>query len=601
MKNEKFNNIYSFLNEINVIILFFVCTVFQNQIIFCKTLEVGEKNKFKTIQSAINVADSGDTVLVYEGVYHESIVISKSGTAEKPIVILVHSDDNVILDGSIVLSSWQKCSSASEVGGNPNWNQIYHTKAPKSSNRSNINLFQGESRLFVAQMPEAINPFYDENTKEWIKTSQEKNDFTHSSITDKENLNQKEDNFWNGAYVKIVSGNNEVFIQNITGYSTSENRIFFEPLNADTIEFEHGKDVYAISNHASLLDKPGEMYFDEIERKIFIIPHNSEKVNSSITGSVKEFAFYTEEQSHIIIDGFLIRKYYGKSIGLSNCSNIQIKNCEIKDGIIKEDGGVGPSINAKNCKNSSVVNCFIHHNKHVRGIIFSNGTHNLIENTRFTHTGGTAIDYYGESNSDLIGNYVYDCIGQHANGLTCYLGCKDILIKNNIVINSNIALTFYDIDSLTVVNNIFHGANKMPAVGCWDGSTSVNVIFYNNIMLGSHKGKREKLKNQSFFSLGELPHLEMKNNIMDGSIHIGKNISHNLYTDLVIGQDTTEVGAVYFLNGEEKIFINPNEYDFRLRDGSPAIDSGINVDLSNDIENRRREIGKFDIGPYERQ
>jgi len=294
-----------------------------------------------------------------------------------------------------------------------------------------------------------------------------------------------------------------------------------------------------------------------------------------------------------MIDGFIIQKYFGVSIKLEKCSNIQIKNCEIRDGIIKEDGGIGPSIYVIESQNCIVDSCFIHNNKHMRGIIFADGFNNLISNSKFTHTGGTAIDYYGESNSSLIGNYLYDCIGQHANGLTCYLGCKNILIKNNKVINCNVGLTFYDIDSLQIVNNIFHGGDKLWASACWDGKSSSNVVFYNNILIGS--GKRK----EGFFSLGSLPNLVMKNNIMDGNVHIGKNISNNLYIALAKGQQIeSEKGALFLENGESQIFINPDVYDYHLKTGSPAISNGIDVNINYDIENNIRSKEKVDIGPY---
>ncbi|MEN8191706.1 MAG: right-handed parallel beta-helix repeat-containing protein [Bacteroidota bacterium] len=596
MKLRKLNITYCNVRLFSLLVL--IVVGLSNKLLFAKTYKVGEDQKFKTIQSTLSLSKSGDTVLVFEGIYHESVVIPRSGSKGEPIVILTNPGDKVILDGSIILTGWEKCKSLQHAQRNPNWENIYWINAPKGSNRLSLNLFQNDLRLFVAQMPEAINPFYDENTTEWIKSSTEKNSYTHSSIIDKENLTQAENDFWNGAYAKIVSGNNEVFIQKIVSYSASENQITFEPLNADTVELEPGKDVYAISNHLSLVDKPGEIYFDEVRRKIFIIPFDTTSVNKSITASTKQYAFKVKDKSNIIIDGFVIQKYFGVSIDLKNCSNIQIRNCEIRDGIIKEDGGIGPSIYAKKASYCIVDSCFIHHNKHVRGIIFSDGHHNIIINSRFTHTGGTAIDYYGESNSSLIGNYLYDCIGQHANGLTCYLGCKNILIQNNIVINSNIGLTFYDIDGLKVVNNIFHGVDKYPPAACWEqnnNTSTTNVFFYNNILIGS--GKRHI----GLFSLSTLPSLTMKNNIMDGNVFANENISHNLYTALAEGQDKSEVGAIYLLNGESQIFVNHEKYNYKLKKNSPAIDTGTDVNIDYDMEGKSRPTGKaIDIGPYEK-
>src|SRR3990167_6021196 len=53
------------------------------------TLEVGAGRAYSTIQSAVNAAVAGDTVLVYPGTYNESVLIpdGKQGTATSPIVI----------------------------------------------------------------------------------------------------------------------------------------------------------------------------------------------------------------------------------------------------------------------------------------------------------------------------------------------------------------------------------------------------------------------------------------------------------------------------------------------------------------------------------
>jgi len=220
----------------NTLKIFLVFAIFLVQNVFCRVLEVKPNSKiFFTIQSAINFAVAGDTVLVYAGIYNESLTFPNSGIINKPIVVLAIPGDKVILDGSVVLNGWQKCASTNDISGNNNWNKIYFTDAPDSSNRISINLFQNKQRLFIAQTPEAGNPFYDENTRELFNTPTDLNSYTHSSIIDKNILTQTEDDFWNTSYLKIVSGNNKVFIKKIIEYSASEHKIVFESLNADVI------------------------------------------------------------------------------------------------------------------------------------------------------------------------------------------------------------------------------------------------------------------------------------------------------------------------------------------------------------------------------
>lgn len=55
--------------------------------LYAATLEVGAGKTYSTIQSAVNAAQPGDTVLIYSGVYKEKVTTSKSGSAGNYIII----------------------------------------------------------------------------------------------------------------------------------------------------------------------------------------------------------------------------------------------------------------------------------------------------------------------------------------------------------------------------------------------------------------------------------------------------------------------------------------------------------------------------------
>ena len=62
----------------------------------------GSLNKpYATIQHAINMASKGDSILVREGTYFESIVFTKSGTFDHFITLTNYPGENPILDGSL--------------------------------------------------------------------------------------------------------------------------------------------------------------------------------------------------------------------------------------------------------------------------------------------------------------------------------------------------------------------------------------------------------------------------------------------------------------------------------------------------------------------
>ncbi|WP_343561718.1 DUF1565 domain-containing protein [Sphingobacterium sp.] len=63
------------------------------------------KAPFKSISKAIAAALPGDAVFVRNDTYHEKVMVSNSGTLEKPIVLIPHSNELVRIDKDGLLIS----------------------------------------------------------------------------------------------------------------------------------------------------------------------------------------------------------------------------------------------------------------------------------------------------------------------------------------------------------------------------------------------------------------------------------------------------------------------------------------------------------------
>ncbi|MDQ3815312.1 MAG: right-handed parallel beta-helix repeat-containing protein, partial [Armatimonadota bacterium] len=70
--------------------------------------KVAENLQFRTIGEAAKAVEPGDTVLIYTGVYRESVVIEKSGTAQQPIRFAAAPAANVIITGADRILQWTK-------------------------------------------------------------------------------------------------------------------------------------------------------------------------------------------------------------------------------------------------------------------------------------------------------------------------------------------------------------------------------------------------------------------------------------------------------------------------------------------------------------
>lgn len=61
---------------------------------------------FKTIQKAANLVQPGDTVVIYGGMYRETVIPARSGTSSKPITFMANASDVVTINGCDPVTGW---------------------------------------------------------------------------------------------------------------------------------------------------------------------------------------------------------------------------------------------------------------------------------------------------------------------------------------------------------------------------------------------------------------------------------------------------------------------------------------------------------------
>ena len=75
---------------------------------FAATLEVGANRAFRTIQSAADVAQPGDVVLIDPGVYREWVKPANAGTEAAPITYRAREKGKTVITGADVVTGWAK-------------------------------------------------------------------------------------------------------------------------------------------------------------------------------------------------------------------------------------------------------------------------------------------------------------------------------------------------------------------------------------------------------------------------------------------------------------------------------------------------------------
>lgn len=546
-------------------------------IAFAATYYVSEG---KSIQDAADIVQPGDTVIVRGGIYHEEVVLKNSGTKGNYITFEASPGEEVLLDGSEPLSGWTQCESPQACGNNPNWQNIYYTSIPEGVSPASANLYEDETLLQVAQDPDPPDPLYFKLPDNWMIIPSE--GYTNTQIVDPYYFTQSDQSYWNGSYVLVWSGNNNIFFRRVLSYGPDEHRITFDQ-TCDEQWLEPGKDRYAMWNHLSLIDTPGEYSVDESNHKLYLWPHsinNLDKVTVSTLGS----GFFINSQNYVVIDGLKFRRYsnqmngYHLGVAIRSHSYHRADHIIVRNNEVTQLGLFGyASIYMGGVDNGVVDNNYIHDTP-TKGI-FVTGTesgrgyvsNNTVSNNRLERVGGTGICFFWTRNSSIINNVNINSTGQHANGITVYLYSHDILIDGNTVINCNNALTMNSVRNITITNNVFKDSANYGFTGLivvWDGDAE-NVLIDHNTVLNSLAHAAISVPTNS-------RNVTISNNIADGILLPNNSTAdytllHNLYLNLAWNMGLDEMGKGGILETNlGKIFIDYNAGDFRLKPDSVA-------------------------------
>jgi len=198
------------------------------------------------------------------------------------------------------------------------------------------------------------------------------------------------------------------------------------------------------------------------------------------------------------------------------------------------------------------------------------------------HGDGNIIRNNYVANMNKHGIHIYD-----ENKYNHTARITNLLVENNTVIGSKSRSGIIisagestrlgiEIDGVVIRNNIVLNNAEDGITIRYYGSVR-NVDIFNNVIYGNrpyglriiaHDVDNVTIKNNIFAS--NRTHINVSsrlNNFVD---------SHNLYWQpSSIGSGATDDYAVY----QDPLFVNVTEYDFHLREGSPAIDAGVDVGI----------------------
>lgn len=305
----------------------------------------------------------------------------------------------------------------------------------------------------------------------------------------------------------------------------------------------------------------------------------------------EDIGVHLRQSQHVRFDHCLVMQTEGSSIKVSGCKFAEIDHNEFT--LACQPGGE-ETVTVNGCEDTVVHHNHVHHTGHEGIDVKAGGTRIRIHDNHVHHVErqGLYADAWHAPVHDVhfYNNRVHDCMFGIAACAEDGGKLYDIHFYNNLVYNnrgpglvvadwgsagkSHEVRDLYFVNN-TVVNNGNGGRNELWGGGMYfEHAGAKNLVVRNNILSGNPQGQI-KIQN------GKKPQSwVIENNLIDGP------------TDVDL--ETNVVGAPHF--------VDPARDDYRLREGSPAIDKGTQDNApATDADGRARPVGAgVDIGAYER-
>lgn len=453
----------------------------------------------------------GDTLYVRGGVYNESVTITVQGTENARITIAAYPNEIPILDGAEPVTGWIRCTADEPgltVAGIPNKfaDKIYKARIAADklpSSKTKWVLFEDGVHARLARWPDqSVGYGLDTSLFQLVPsesvglTDQLRDDTVLSKLNpdsiwyDYISKLSSADlaTYWNGAYLQIWFRSDGNFTSSYQITGAGENTLSCSSQFSRALR---STDAYNINRHPHLLNEPGEFYFtasadDEGYYTFYYWPLNVANLTDKISIPAKNKGFYASAKDYITIDGFTILRYSGEGIhfypGGTSTAPI-VRNC-----IVEDCGGTG--IYMQKTVNGRVENCIVNRAGD-RGIFFNNGLRSIVQGCTVTDSAGTCISFYTVEYGQIIDNRIYGVAGVHANGVSCYLACKKVLIARNIFYNAaNLAIQ--NISDVTCFANVFDAKHlARNFISTWPDSTNSSyatrghlTFLHNTIIRG---------------------------------------------------------------------------------------------------------------------
>jgi len=433
----------------------------------------------------------GDMLLFAPGVrYRGEITLNGGGEPGRPVVITSATGDAPgVIDGSDPVGSVRPCRSSADCGGAEAWSRSSRVDfaeplAPGAA------LFTDQGLLFPAQSPEPADMFNSDDVAEYIQASG--GDLSRGVAKLPADLARRISGPGDKRILLWTYGNLRVPRDIL---SVESDQAHFDPTGLKF--YTDRPDRIAVVGHPGLVGRPGEYAFIEGGRAAVVFMPPGARVVLAARGrggvdlnghsfiEIRDLAF-----ENIADNGVDLRTGIGIGNHRQAGSDILIARNTFR--YFRSPLGQGPII-LTHMSNLTIVD-----NK-MESVVFGSGmrlgadSNVVVRGNQISRIGRTGIMLMGDNNALVTQNVVSNAKGIHGNGLSAYLGNKNVKFLANSIIDTRSPATFKGDqknvadNSIVFANNILAGTpDSLYAIASW-GSTR-NVLIQNNILLGGKVG-----------------------------------------------------------------------------------------------------------------
>ena len=596
------------------------------------------EHPFRTIGRAAQVHQPGDTCWIREGVYRETVRITRAGQKNMPITFARYQNERVIMDGAdVVAGPWTEAE-----GG------VWRAKVAASGP---IEAVFCDGRMMVeARWPNCSWEQNWEMENKWALTGKG----SKLGVIECPALGSSKQDLSGGLlYLKLSKGNN-CFTRPVTrhrGGAASleydktgiEGRAWNEDSMPERIRkygFENNRFFVAARG---ALDSPVEWWHDaERSELLFIAPGGGDPSKHGVSVKTRVAGFEGEGVSDVVIEGLEFR---GCNVRFENCRRMIVRNCRFlypSTPKIFPDGKTALEMQ-RNLRVTGEANVLerLLIEWAVDGALEVEGSGNRIEdcvvhdsNLHGRHP-GPGINVRGRGTTDNTAaqnaNVVRRCTVYNVGGVGIYaLGNGAATVESNHVFNAGLYCvdisSFYipvgkDMAGTRVHHNWFHDVNgigfRVDIQGrgitvhhnlVWNASVGCKLqgfqlaAYNNTVLAGDSKGgfivvfepeampeERAgwRVRNNVAFAFND--RLSLRNDprrskrpfLRPLKTEAG-NIDHNVLVPA---------------GGHAQLFVDPARHDFRPKPGGPLDATGVAVEaIAKGAKGRPPAIGAFEAG-----